>query len=310
MKLVNIDNERELDGQRPTWRNGVLHEWEYAETDRPQPIVAENGEVSFDRPEPTDNLVTWVYDTDSYVPAAKLVDGKRYGIVSDYIGRPVQAYDEHGTLVWQADYDIYGNLLNLKGDRKFVPFRQLGQYEDEETGLYYNRFRYYDPNTGGYISQDPIGLAGNNPTLYGYVYDCNKEVDSFGLDCDSIVKKASQWQGKGDYPGIDDWHAGKLKKGDVIYGGIPGQSEFYLSKESLNAAGGSKEALWKSVQVKPHDVFGYRSKVQAYEVLEDIDVATSITKANPQWGKGGATQIFVENFETVLQAKGNPIILI
>ena len=94
----------------------------------------------------------------------------------------------------------------------FVPFRQLGQYEDDETGLYYNRFRYYDPNTGGYISQDPIGLAGKNPTLYGYVYDCNKEVDSFGLDCDSIVKKASQWQGKGDYPGIDDWHAGKLKK--------------------------------------------------------------------------------------------------
>ena len=66
-------------------------------------------------------------------------------------GRPVQAYDEHGTPVWQADYDIYGNLLNLKGDSQFVPFRQLGQYEDEETELYYNRFRYYDPNTGGYI---------------------------------------------------------------------------------------------------------------------------------------------------------------
>ena len=159
----------------------VLHEWEYDETERPQPIVAENGEVSFDRAEPTDNLVTWVYDTDSYVPTAKLVGGKRYGIVSDYIGRPVQAYDEHGTPVWQADYDIYGNLLNLKGDSQFVPFRQLGQYEDEETGLYYNRFRYYDSNTGGYISQDPIGLAGDNPTLYGYVLDVNTQADSWGL---------------------------------------------------------------------------------------------------------------------------------
>ena len=162
----------------------VLHEWEYDETERPQQIVAENGDVSFDRPEPTENLVTWVYDTDGYVPTAKLVNGKRYGIVSDYIGRPVQAYDEHGTLVWQADYDIYGNLLNLKGNRKFVPFRQLGQYEDEETGLYYNRFKYYDPNTGGYISQDPIGLAGNNPTLYGYVSDSNSWVDEFGLKGD------------------------------------------------------------------------------------------------------------------------------
>ena len=159
----------------------ILHEWEYAETDRPQPIVAENGEVSFDRPEPTDDLVTWVYDTDGYVPTAKLVGGKRYGIVSDYIGRPVQAYDEHGTPVWKADYDIYGNLLNLKGDGQFVPFRQLGQYEDEETGLYYNRFRYYSPDSGTYISQDPIGLEGNNPTLYGYVSDTNISVDILGL---------------------------------------------------------------------------------------------------------------------------------
>ena len=164
----------------------VLHEWEYDDTERPQQIVAENGDVSFDRPEPTDNLVTWVYDTDSYVPTAKLVNGKRYGIVSDYIGRPVQAYDEHGTLVWQADYDIYGNLLNLKGNRGFVPFRQLGQYEDEETGLYYNRFRYYEPSTGGYISQDPIGLEGNNPTLYAFVKDVNTEVDVFGLECSNF----------------------------------------------------------------------------------------------------------------------------
>ena len=161
----------------------VLHEWEYAEADRPQPIVAENGEVSFDRPEPTDDLVTWVYDTDGYVPTAKLVGGKRYGIVSDYIGRPVQAYDEHGTLVWQADYDIYGNLLNLRGNRKFVPFRQLGQYEDEETELYYNRFRYYDPSTGGYISQDPISIQGGI-NLYRYVHDCNSWADEFGLKGD------------------------------------------------------------------------------------------------------------------------------
>ncbi|WP_346748067.1 RHS repeat domain-containing protein [Prevotella jejuni] len=90
-------------------------------------------------------------------------------------------YDDNGNIVWQADYDIYGNVRNLHGSRKFIPFRQLGQYEDEETGLYYNRFRYYDPNTGSYISQDPIGLAGNNPTLYAFVKKLNTEVDIFGL---------------------------------------------------------------------------------------------------------------------------------
>nr|WP_080715925.1 RHS repeat-associated core domain-containing protein [Gilliamella apicola] len=62
-----------------------------------------------------------------------------------------------------------------------MPFRQLGQYEDVETGLYYNRFRYYDSNTGTYISQDPIGLAGNNPNFYAYVHDSNTMVDVFGL---------------------------------------------------------------------------------------------------------------------------------
>ena len=182
----------------------VLHEWEYDETERPQQIVAENGDVSFDRPEPTENLVTWVYDTDSYVPTAKLVNGKRYGIVSDYIGRPVQAYDEHGTLAWQADYDIYGNLFNLRGNRGFVPFRQLGQYEDEETGLYYNRFRYYDPSTGGYISQDPIELAGNNPTLYGFVYDINTQFDVFATDIFDIIPYSQKATGFEKHHGVMD----------------------------------------------------------------------------------------------------------
>ena len=151
--------EKRFDGRihRYLWDgNVVLHEWAYAETDSPQEIITEDGRITFDRSEPADNVITWVYDTDSYVPTAKIENGKTYSIVSDYIGRPVQAYDECGTVVWQADYDIYGNLCNLRGDREFIPFRQVGQYEDTETGLYYNRFRYYDPNTGNYISQDPI----------------------------------------------------------------------------------------------------------------------------------------------------------
>ncbi|MFT9820067.1 RHS repeat-associated core domain-containing protein [Lysinibacillus sp. NPDC056185] len=56
-----------------------------------------------------------------------------------------------------------------------------GQYEDVEIGLYYNRFRYYDPEQGNYTQVDPIGLAGGNPTLYGYVSDCNSQFDPFGL---------------------------------------------------------------------------------------------------------------------------------
>ena len=176
--------EKVFDGRvyRYLWDGDViLHEWDYAEADRPNTVVTEAGEVTLDRPEPVENLITWVYDSDSYVPTAKIVGDRHYSIISDYIGRPVQAYDDNGNIVWQADYDIYGNLRNRKGIRDFIPFRQLGQYEDEETGLYYNRFRYYDPRIGNYISQDPIRLAGGNPTLYGYVEDCNKLVDILGF---------------------------------------------------------------------------------------------------------------------------------
>ncbi len=90
-------------------------------------------------------------------------------------------------MVWETDFDIYGNLENLKGDRNFIPFRQLGQYEDCETGLYYNRFRYYDCNTGTYISQDPISILGGL-NLYSYVFDTNGWVDVFGLSGEIVYQ--------------------------------------------------------------------------------------------------------------------------
>ena len=152
----------------------MVREWQYEEKDRPQHSIDEFGRIRMQGEEPVENLVTWVYEEGSYVPVAKLQNGERYTIISDYMGRPVEAYDSYGTVVWQADYDIYGDLRNRKGIRDFIPFRQLGQYEDDETRLYYNRFRYYDPRIGNYIRQDPIRLAGGNPTLYGYVEDCNK----------------------------------------------------------------------------------------------------------------------------------------
>lgn len=60
------------------------------------------------------------------------------------------------------------------------PWRFQGQYEDDEIGLYYNRFRYYSPELGGYISQDPIGLIGGL-NLYSYVGDINDWIDLLGL---------------------------------------------------------------------------------------------------------------------------------
>ena len=78
--------------------------------------------------------------------------------------------------------DTCGKDENGTGEQNFIPFRFQGQYEDEETGLYYNRFRYYSPEDGCYTQQDPIGLAGENPTIYGYVGNPMIQINVFGLN--------------------------------------------------------------------------------------------------------------------------------
>ena len=161
--------------------NVLLQEWSYDPSDRPKLLVGELGELFYDTSEPVDNATTWVYEEENYVPIAKLVNGERFSIIFDYIGRPIQVFNDTGEVVWETEYDLYGRLKNLKGDRSFQPFRQLGQYEDVELdGLYYNRHRFYDSQIGLYISQDPIGLNGGT-ALYGYVHDPNTWVDTMGL---------------------------------------------------------------------------------------------------------------------------------
>jgi RHS repeat-associated protein len=162
--------------------NILLHEWYYQKGEEPKTSVNDLGEVFLGRKETVTNLVTWIYQEKTFVPSAKIQGEERFSIISDYIGRPVQAYSENGSLIWQADYDIYGKLRNLQGDGQFVPFRQLGQYEDGELdGLYYNRFRYYDCTIGNYISQDPLKHWGGL-NLYSFVKDSNQYIDIFGWE--------------------------------------------------------------------------------------------------------------------------------
>ena len=124
---------------------------------------------------------------------AKLVDGRAYSIITDHLGTPSEVYDEQGKRVWSCQLDIYGKVRELTGERSFIPFRYQGQYDDVETGLYYNRFRYYDCSTGLYISQDPVGLAGNNPNFYAYTFDSNVQIDPLGLTIPHGFKSFGQF---------------------------------------------------------------------------------------------------------------------
>lgn len=79
------------------------------------------------------------------------------------------------------ELDIYGRVRQEERETNFVPFLFQGQYYDVETKLAYNRFRYYAPEWGMYISQDPIRLEAGLTNLYAYVHDTNGWIDPFGL---------------------------------------------------------------------------------------------------------------------------------
>jgi len=200
---------------RWVWDGNVpLHEWSYKIPDM-QPDKEENVPSK----EPTENITTWVFEAGTFVPMAKIQHGKQYSIVSDYLGTPIQMFDEHGNKTWDCILDIYGEIATFFEGHSLneCPFRYQGQYEDEETNLYYNRFRYYSPKTGSYLLQDPIGLVGNNPTLYGYVYDTNSWLDPFGLTAE-IYKLVATKSGYYDvYEWGSDTPVGKtwLNEGDI-----------------------------------------------------------------------------------------------
>jgi RHS repeat-associated protein len=124
--------------------------------------------------------ITWVFEPESFAPLAKLTATERFGIVTDHLGTPTAMLDEHGQTAWSADIGVYGDLRNVVGEKAACPFRWPGQYEDEETGLYYNRFRYYDPEAGVYVSEDPIRLKGGL-RLVAYVNAPTCAIDPMGL---------------------------------------------------------------------------------------------------------------------------------
>jgi RHS repeat-associated protein len=132
-----------------------------------------------------DQYRTYVYEPDTFKPLA-LVEGfgkenaNTYYYHLDHLGTPQELTNQQGKLVWSVTYRAYGNVVQQQVSEIDNPLRFQGQYHDPETGLHYNRHRYYNPNTGRFITPDPIGLAGglNN---YQYVPNPTGWVDPLGL---------------------------------------------------------------------------------------------------------------------------------
>jgi RHS repeat-associated protein len=152
-----------------------------------------------DEPKPTGNNQ----------PPQKLKTFQLYYYHCDQIGAPQELTNEQGRIVWAAQYKVWGETQPLEflktgtddaavfsshsrplglaktSDAQVLnlidqPLRFQGQYFDQETGLHYNRFRYYDPVVGRFIHQDPIGLEGGTNNLI-FAPNSTAWIDPLGL---------------------------------------------------------------------------------------------------------------------------------
>ncbi|CAH5261622.1 Putative deoxyribonuclease RhsC, partial [Serratia marcescens] len=143
---------------------------------------------------------SWSYDPASpWSPLAALEqagDSRSadiYWYHTDLNSAPLEVTDAAGNLCWSGQYDTFGKLqgqtvagaAKRQGAQYQQPLRYAGQYQDDESGLHYNLFRYYEPEVGRFTTQDPIGLEGGL-NLYAYAKNPLIWVDPLGLTSCSI----------------------------------------------------------------------------------------------------------------------------
>ncbi|MEU3414356.1 putative T7SS-secreted protein [Streptomyces sp. NPDC006658] len=131
------------------------------------------------------------------------IDSRFFAIITDLVGTPTELVDEQGDIAWRTRSTLWGTTAWARNSTTYTPLRFAGQYYDPETGLHYNYFRHYDPETARYLSPDPLGLSpAPNPTAY--VHNPHVWTDHLGLapdECPEEVQsiyKAPQ-RGQGDF---------------------------------------------------------------------------------------------------------------
>jgi RHS repeat-associated protein len=131
----------------------------------------------------------YVINDGNYKPLCSFDENRFQSYHTDILGTPQELVDGVDGIIWSASYDVYGQISDSQVDKRENRLRFPGQYEDVETGLFYNFHRYYDPDAGRYINKDPIGLRGG---LNHYVYAKNpiNWVDPLGLNREKMLNDA------------------------------------------------------------------------------------------------------------------------
>ncbi|APR75267.1 Rhs-family protein [Minicystis rosea] len=147
---------------------------------------------------------TYAFEDDSFAPLAhedvRVEGGLReargwLAYMTDDVGTPEALILPTGMVAHEVETTVWGRALPARSGEPSTPLRFAGQYADEETGLSYNRFRYYDPDTGTFLSPDPIGtLGGLNE--YAFVPDPNTFLDPLGLAATTVMKQGDRLEKK------------------------------------------------------------------------------------------------------------------
>ena len=172
-------------------------------------------------------------------------DRRRAACLRDIAGHhlrvPTEGFSSAGDLIWQQSLDIYGSPVDSTMDSKRVTWRWPGQRFDEDVNLVENRFRYYDTETGQYLSPDPLGLA-PSIALYAYPSDSTTQTDPLGLSVTAALVKDMRREGTRVDPGQTAHHIVQRNGGSYA-----GASEAILQSSNPNwtrDSGSNGVALW------------------------------------------------------------------
>ena len=148
------------------------------------------------RPDGSVEATTWDYRPGGFTPITQTnrswlatapqteIDRRFHTIVCDLVGTPTHLIDPDGGIAWHTQTTIWGTTIRHQHTgRVDCPLRFPGQYHDPETGHHYNNQRHYDPETGRYLTKDPLGLA-PSPNPAAYVNNPIAWVDPLGLTAD------------------------------------------------------------------------------------------------------------------------------